>query len=96
MIPVTDHAVVRFLERRVKGIDVEGIRRQQVTDHAVMRHLEREGIDVEGFRRQIAESLGSPSTKRLIEFSGGANCKIKKGNAVYCLRGKTVTTYIAR
>ena len=71
MIPVTDHALVRFLERA-------------------------KGIDVEGFRRQIAESLGSPSTKRLIEFSGGANCKIKKGNAVYCLRGKTVTTYIER
>ena len=69
----------------------------QVSDHAVVRYLERvKGFDVEGIRRQIAESLGSPSTKRLIEFSRGANCKIKVGNAVYCLRGKTVTTCIER
>ena len=69
----------------------------RISDHALVRYLERiEGLDVDGIRRQIAESLGSPLAKRLIEFSSGADCKIKTGKAVYCLRGKTVTTCIER
>lgn len=69
----------------------------RVTDHAVVRYLERiEGLDIDRIRRQISESLSSPFAKRLIEFSSGASCRIKAGNAVYYLRGKSVTTCIER
>ena len=68
-----------------------------VTDHALVRYLERiEGLDIDSVRRKIAESLSSPFASRLIEFSSGANCRIKAGDAVYCLRGETVTTCIER
>ena len=69
----------------------------RVSDHALVRYLERiEGIDIDGIRRQIAESLSSPFAQRLIKFSDGVDCKIKTGNAVYCLRGETVTTCVER
>ena len=69
----------------------------RVTDHAVVRYLERiVGLDIDNIRREIEESLGSPLAKRLIDFSGGAECRIKTCDVVYCLRGKTVTTCIER
>ncbi|MDD9997297.1 MAG: hypothetical protein OXQ89_06085 [Rhodospirillaceae bacterium] len=69
----------------------------RVTDHAVVRYLERiVGIDIDSVRREIAESLSSPFAERLIEFSDGADCRIKAGDAVYCLRGQSVTTCVSR
>ncbi len=55
----------------------------RVTDHAVVRYLERiVGLDIDNIRREIEESLGSPLAKRLIDFSGGAECRIKSRIAI--------------
>ena len=69
----------------------------KVTDHALVRYLERiEGFDVDGIRQKITGSLSSPLAMRPIDFSSGVNCKIKAGNAIYCLRGETVIICIER
>lgn len=65
----------------------------KVSDHAVVRYLERcLGVDIEAVRQAIAGSLDS----RLVEFSGGAACKISVDGMSYCLRQNTVTTCVAR
>ena len=69
----------------------------QITDHALVGYLERlEGVDIEKVCQTIAQTLGAPLAKRLIEFSGDAKCRIKAGNAIYCMCGETVTTCIDR
>ena len=65
----------------------------KVSDHAVVRYLERrQGVDVEAIRQSIASSLDSRAARRLVEFSGGAPCKINVDGMSYCVRRNTVTT----
>ena len=65
-----------------------------VSDHAVLRYLERfEGIDVEGTRQSLAQILDTPRMNHVIEFAGQARCKIKKTDGVFCVQGRTLTTY---
>lgn len=65
----------------------------KVSDHAVVRYLERRlGVDIEAVRQAIAGSLDS----RLVEFSGGAACKISADGMSYWIRRNTVTTCVVR
>lgn len=65
----------------------------KVSDHAVVRYLERrQGVDVEAIRQTIASSLDSHAARKLVEFSGGAPCKINVDGMSYCVRRNTVTT----
>lgn len=65
----------------------------KVSDHAVVRYLERrQGVDIEAIRQTIASSLDSRAARRLVEFSGGAPCKINVDGMSYCVRRNTVTT----
>lgn len=65
----------------------------KVSDHAVVRYLERhQGVDVEAIRETIASSLDCRSARKLVEFSGGAPCKIRVDGMTYCVRQNTVTT----
>lgn len=69
----------------------------KVSDHAVVRYLERcQGVDVDAVRHAIASSLDSGAARKLVEFSGGAHCKISVGGVSYWLRQDTVTTCVAR
>ena len=69
----------------------------RISDHALVRYLERiEGIDIENFRRTMTEALSSPSVERLTEFAGDSSCRIKAGDTIYCIRGRTVTTCVER
>ncbi len=65
----------------------------KITDHALVRYLERVlGWDLEGVRQVIVRTLDSQGARRLVEFGGGAKCKITTNGIVFCLRGHTVTT----
>ncbi len=65
----------------------------KVTDHAVVRYLERVlDVDIDDVREVIVRSLDSPQASRLIEFGGGARCKVTVDGVVFCLQGHAVTT----
>lgn len=67
----------------------------EVTDHAIVRYMERIlGVELDGVREQIASSLDSPRARRLVEFGGGAPCKVTVAGVVYCMQGHTVTTVL--
>ena len=67
----------------------------EVTDHAIVRYLERVlGVDLDGVREVIIRSLDSQQAMRLVEFGGGARCRITVGGVTFCLRGHTVTTVL--
>ena len=69
------------------------MKRAIITDHALLRYLERvKGIDVEGCREPLEKAFESPRMRRVIEFMGDTNCKIKSNGITYCVRGGRVMT----
>lgn len=54
-VPVTDHAVIRYLER-VQGFDVEAVRREiRRKVSLVLEHPTATGILIDGFRYVLAQ-----------------------------------------
>ena len=67
----------------------------KVTDHAIVRYLERVlQVDLDSVREVIVRSLDSRRARRLVEFGGGARCRITADGIVFCMRGHTVTTIL--
>jgi hypothetical protein len=60
-----------------------------VTDHAVIRYLERvRGLDVEAIRAEIAAECSAA-------VAVGAT-RLRRGDLDYRIRGKSITTIVAR
>lgn len=85
-IKVTDHAVVRYLERVVR-LDLRRIRRGVAReDYKVLHHLaQHAGIDVAALRREIAHRVA------IADDHDGCAAVVVNGFR-YCLDGHVVTT----
>lgn len=79
-LSVTDHAVVRYLEREL-GLDIESVRDDiacKVESAASVGAWQASGV------------------RNLVEFTRGTRCRVKAGGGVFCVRGTAVITYWPR
>ena len=93
-VNVTNHAVVRYLERELK---LKFGKRSERNDRDLLRDAAREQqIDVEAIRREIERIFESSRMAGVANWAKGAAFRVIVGPKVYCCRGHTVMTFYIR
>ena len=74
-VPVTDHCVIRYMER-VMGLDIEGVRRKIADDLAPAVRIGAVGLTKDGFNYRIADGavitvMPAGSVQRRFSAEGG-------------------------
>lgn len=88
---VTNHAVVRYLERELR-LQFGGCDKR--TDRDSLRIAEKEQrVDVEAIRRVIKRVFESPRMENVVAWTKGAPYRVIVGPRVYHCRGGTVITF---